>query len=81
MDYRYLNSITIKHDYHIPIIDELLDELYGTQLFSKIDLRSGYFHIMMKVEDCYIIAFQTHNGHYEFKVMSFRLCNAPTTFH
>ncbi|GKA67101.1 putative reverse transcriptase domain-containing protein [Tanacetum coccineum] len=80
INYRELNKLTVKNRYPLPRIGDLFDQLQGSSVYSKIDLRSGYHQLRVREEDIPITAFRTRYGHYEFQVMSFGLTNAPTVF-
>ena len=80
IDYRQINKVTVKNKYPLSRIEDLFDQLKGVGVFSKIDLRSGYYQLRVTDVDVLKTAFRTRYGHYEFLVMPFEFTNAPVAF-
>jgi transposase InsO family protein len=80
VDYTALNKVTKKDQHPLPKIDEILREVKGAKYFSTLDLQSGYWQIRMNEQDVEKTAFTTDEGHYEFLVLPFGVCNGPATF-
>nr|GEX72499.1 putative reverse transcriptase domain-containing protein [Tanacetum cinerariifolium] len=80
IDYRKLNKLTVKNRYPLPRIDDLFDQLQGSSVYSKINLRSGYHQLRVREEDIPKTTFRTRYGHYELQVMPFDLTSAPAVF-
>ncbi|GJW18972.1 retrovirus-related pol polyprotein from transposon 17.6 [Tanacetum coccineum] len=80
INYQELNKLNVKNRYLLPRIDDLFDQLQGSSVYSKIDLRSGYHQLRVRDEDIPKTSFRTRYKHYEFQVMPFGLANAPAVF-
>nr|GEV10096.1 putative reverse transcriptase domain-containing protein [Tanacetum cinerariifolium] len=80
IDYKELNKLTVKNRYSLPRIDDLFNQLQGSQFFSKIELRSGYHQLRVHEDDIPNTVFRTRYGDFKFTVMPFGLTNAPAVF-
>ncbi|UYV66855.1 hypothetical protein LAZ67_4003110 [Cordylochernes scorpioides] len=80
VDYRNLNSVTVEYQYPLPRIDDCFDSLHGARYFTSLDLCSGYWQVEVEEQDREKTAFITPDGHYQFNVLPFGLCNGPATF-
>lgn len=79
-EYKALNKATVKDRFPIPMVEDKLDEPHGATVFTKLDLTAGYHQVRIHPPDFPKTSFHTHNGHYEYLVMLFGLCNAQSTF-
>ena len=80
VDYWGLNNVTVKNKYPLTLMDPLREQVKGATVFTKFDLRDGYYLIRIHEGDEWKTAFRTQYGQFEYKVMPFGLCNAPATF-
>ena len=80
VDYKELNNVTLKNKYPLPLMDPLREQVKGATIFTKFDLRDGYYLIRIRKGNEWKTAFRTQYGQFEYKVMPFGLCNAPATF-
>ena len=79
-DYHTINSYTVRNQYPLPLISDLIRDLGGARLYTKFDVRQGYNNIRIKEADAHKAAFKTRRGLHQPRVMMFGLCNSPTTF-
>lgn len=80
IDYRAMNRIVVKDRYPLPLIEDVLDRLQDSSVFSTLDLKNGFFHVPVSKESQKYTAFVTDNGQYQFRRVPFGLCNSPAVF-